>query len=298
MDLKQMAYFVAVAEELHFSRAAVRVRIAQPALSQQIQQLEQELGGALLIRNKRNVSLTEAGAVFLSEAKTMLMQAEHAKTVARQAFSGIVGELSVGFVEAATWSALPQVVAAYRTQYPQVKLTLQHLNTAKQIQALQNRNIHVGIIGLPIDNPALSFHLIAKEPYWVALPPGHRLADKSDVFVSDLVREQFVFTNREAGPLYYDKIVKVCLDAGFSPEIIQSANEMLTVLSLVSCGMGIALIHESAKNLRSDLIYKRLLGTDQSAYQLSFVWEKANIPPTLQGFLKIIEKYYSSTNST
>lgn len=292
MDLKQITYFVAVAEELHFGRAAERVGIAQPALSQQIQQLEQELGGALLLRNKRNVALTAAGQLFLEQARILLAQAAHAKTIARQAFSGMVGELSVGFVEAATWSVLPQMVAAYRMQYPQVKLNLQHFNTAGQLQALRDGTIHVGMIGLPVDDADLALHLIAEEPYWVALPAGHHLVDRAEIFVADLMREKFIVTNREVGPLYYDKIVKVCLDAGFSPEIVQNANEMLTVLSIVSCGIGIALIHESAKNLRSDLVYKPLQGTEQTAYQLSFAWKRENVPPALQGFLRIIKQFY------
>lgn len=292
MELRQIKYFITVAEELHFGHAASKLGIAQPALSQQIQQLEQELGGALLNRNKRSVSLTDGGKIFLTEAKVLLAQSLHAQELARQAFSGTIGELILGFVESATWDILPKVILNYRKQYPNVKITLRHLHTVKQINALQQGNIHVGIIGLPISDPNICCHKIKEDPFLVALPIDHPLSSMKEIFITDLAKENFVATNREAGPAYYDNMVKVCMDAGFSPSIVQTANEMVPILSLVSCGMGIALINESAKHLRNDILYKPLRGTNQCAYQISLAWKKDNSSSVMKNFLEVVLDLY------
>jgi DNA-binding transcriptional LysR family regulator len=151
MELRQVRYFVAVAEECHFGRAAKKIGIAQPALSQQIKQLEQELGGELFTRTKRHVSITDAGKVFLTEAKLLLAQADHAKKTVEDAFSGNVGELVLGFVESATWTVLPRSLAVYRRLYPNVKVLLQPLHTVKQIHAIRDGKIDIGILGTPIN---------------------------------------------------------------------------------------------------------------------------------------------------
>jgi DNA-binding transcriptional LysR family regulator len=294
MELRQVKYFVAVAEELHFGKAAKKVGIAQPALSQQIQQLEQELGGMLFIRTKRSVSLTAAGNLFLKEARLLLTQSERAMELVKRAFSGFVGDLVLGFVESATWDILPHVISAYRDQYPDIRITLRHLHTIDQINAIREGNVHVGIVGLPVNDPDLCVYVIKKEPYWVALPPVHRLAvSDSKIFVSNLSQEPFIATNREVGATYYDTMVKVCIDAGFSPSIVQTVNEMQTMLSLVSSGIGIALIHESAKNLRNDIVYKPLHGTNQYAYQMSLVWRKGDTSPIIKGFLEVIRHLFT-----
>lgn len=295
MEFRQLKYFIAVAEELHFGRAANRIGIAQPALSQQIQQLEQDLGGKLLVRTKRSVSLTDAGKLFLNQARLMITQADYAVDITRQAFSGVFGELVIGFVESASWDILPHVIQIYRKRYPDVKIALKHLHTINQLEAIQNGNIHVGISGFPANSSNLNIHIIRKESYWVAMPKEHHLSKKQNIFINDLKTENMVTTNREVGAFYYDSMIKMCMDAGFSPQICQTANEMQTILSLVSCGIGIALIHESAKHLRSDLIYKELLGTNHHAYQPSFVWKKDNISPAVKCFLDIALNLYPQT---
>ncbi len=292
MEFRQLNYFVAVAEELHFGRAAKKVGIAQPALSQQIQKLEEDLGGKLFVRTKRTVALTDAGKLFLNQAKIIITQADYAVDITRQAFSGVFGELVVGFVESTSWDILPHVIEIYRKKFPNVKISLKHLHTVNQIEALLSGTIHIGISGYPVNNPSLSHHTIRKESYWVAMPKEHYLANKQTVFISELKNENIVATNRDIGAFYYDSMIKMFMDAGFSPQICQTADEMQTILSLVSCGTGIALIHESAKHLRSDLIYKELQGTNHHAYQPCFVWKKDNISPTLKCFLDIALNLY------
>lgn len=203
MEFRQLKYFIAVAEELHFGRAANRVGIAQPALSQQIQQLERDLGGKLFVRTKRTVFLTDAGKLFLNQARLMITQADYALDITRQAFSGVFGELIIGFVESASWDILPHVIQIYRRKYPDVKIALQHLHTINQIEALQSGNIHIGISGFPANNPNLNFHIIRKESYWVAMTKEHNLANKQAIFISELKNENMVATNREVGAFYY-----------------------------------------------------------------------------------------------
>lgn len=292
MELRQVIYFIAVAEELHFGRAAKRVNIAQPALSQQIIRMEQELGGRLFLRNKRSVSLTDAGKAFLPEAKLLLSQADHAQQTAKSAFSGEVGELVLGFVESAAWDVLPKVLRQYREQYPNVKITLLQRNTADQVKEIQSGHMHIGIAGLPIDDPHLSVHIVRKEPIVAALPKDHRLAEKEKLYASDLAHEPFVTTVRENSNQYFDTMVKVCMDAGFSPAIVQEANEIQTVLALVSSGMGVALTHDSAKHLRNDIVYKTLCGTQLNGYQMSFVWKEQADKAIINRFLEVVRQLF------
>jgi DNA-binding transcriptional LysR family regulator len=289
MELRQVRYFVEVAEKLNFTRAADKIGIAQPALSQQIKQLEIELGGNLFVRTKRKVMLTNAGTLFLAEAKLLLEQAEHAKDIARQVFSGLSGKLVIGFVESSTWEILPKILSIYSKKYPNVKIVLRHLHTNNQVEALKNNTIDIGIIGLPINDSALHIHTIRKDHYWVALQKGHPLSCQKKIHITDLSNEKFITINREVGTIYYDTMVQICMSAGFSPCIVQTANELPTILSLVSCGMGIALIHESAKNYRADLVFKPLAGVDTIAYQLAFAWRKDNPSSAITFFVREFE---------
>ena len=296
MELRQVRYFVAVAEELHFGRAADKIGIAQPALSQQIKQLETELGGELLMRTKRKVLLTDAGKLFLEQAKSLLAHTEYAESITRRAFSGLLGKMVIGFVESATWDILPRILSAYNQKYPDVKVVIRKLNTHEQSEALKNHSIDVGISGFSIEDPALCIRTVRQERYWVALPKGHRLSGQVAVCIADLKNEKFIASNRETGRIYFDMMVQTCMSAGFSPQIVQTADELSTMLSLVSCGMGIALIHESVKNYRPDLVYKPLEDVDTIAYQLSFAWRKEDTAPTLSRFVQEIDNLYPNSS--
>lgn len=285
MELRQLIYFNAVAEELHFGKASKKVHISQPALSLQIQQLEKELGGLLFVRTKQHVSLTDAGTIFWKHTKQILLQSEKAIHLTHESFLGNYGQLTIGFVESATWSVLPFVIKNYRNVYPDVKLTLQHLHTIKQIDAIKKNELDIGIIGLSPNDHDLDFHTIQSEPYVAAFSQEHPFCKKKCIKLSDLKYENFITTTRKVGPEYYDRVTQLCLKAGFSPKICQEADEMQTILSIVSCGMGIALIHKTAQNLRSDLVYKSLTGTHESAYELSLVWRK-NCSQTTNLFVK------------
>lgn len=190
MELRHLRYFIAVAEELHFSRAAEILHIAQPPLSQQIQSLEKELGTQLFIRTKRSIQLTPAGKAFLVEAKKVMAQAERAILAARQAHDGILGQLEIGFVGTAIAETLPTILKAFHERYPLVETKLQNLVTTEQIQALHEGQIQVGILHPPILDASLNLEIICREPLVVALATDHALARQEHIALTQLQARQ------------------------------------------------------------------------------------------------------------
>lgn len=274
MELRQVKYFLEVAEFLHFGKAADKIGITQPALSQQIKLLEEELGGKLFHRTKQKVYLTEAGRVFYKHAQLLIKHAAEMIEITRKTFSGNYGNIKIGFVESATLDILPKIMEKFYKSYPEVNAVLQHAHTEKQIELFASNHLDVGIMGFPPNSDKLDFYVLKTEPYWVALPPQHHLCEKELLDIKELANEKFITTNREVGKVYYDKMIQICLEAGFSPNIAQQANEMQTILSFVSFNRGIALIHESAQMIRNDVIYKPLTGISTYAYKPSLVWKK------------------------
>lgn len=221
-----MRYFVAVAEELHFGRAAKRVHVVQPALSQQISRLEEELGVRLLKGTKRKVELTEAGQVFLERARDTLAQAETAAEDARRAALGQTGRWVLAFVGLATYSVLPDILSAYRKSYPGVELVLHELTSMEQIKRLREGAIQAGFVRPPVDDESLCSETVEREPVVVILPEGHPLADRDAVRLEDLASEPFVMVPRSREPNLYDLYISMCRQAGFSLHIAQEANRI------------------------------------------------------------------------
>jgi DNA-binding transcriptional LysR family regulator len=293
MELRHLQYFVAVAEELHFGRAAQRLNMAQPPLSQQIRHLEEELGVQLFQRTRRHVELTDAGQAFLQEARLTLAQAEHAVKIARQAGRGEIGRLTIGFVGSATYEALPNIIRNFQVRYPNVQLILRELTTTQQVRALHDKRIHIGLLRPPInDDDTLVLEPLIKEPIILALPENHPLSRQSSLTVEALAHEHFILFPRHLGPGLYDQIIGLCQQAGFSPQVTQEAIQMQTILGLVATGLGIALIPASAQHLRSaGVVYCRL---DTNIYvELAMAWRKDEASPVLQAFLKIIREDFS-----
>src|SRR5579859_448539 len=170
MELRHLRYFVAVADELHFGRAAVRLSIVQPSLSQQIQQLEDELGFPLLLRTKRSVELTDAGKVFLLEARQILAQVQEAKRAAHRAYRGEVGRLILGYISSSAFDLLPMVLSVYRERFPEVEVVLREMTTQEQVRAREEDRIQVGQLRLPISTPLLSFEVMRRDPIVCVLP--------------------------------------------------------------------------------------------------------------------------------
>ncbi|MBM0744948.1 LysR family transcriptional regulator (plasmid) [Phormidium sp. CLA17] len=292
MELRHLRYFVAVAEELHFNRAAERLHIAQPPLSQQIKQLETELGVELFHRRtKRQVQLTEAGQVLLQATYRILTQVEQAVSDTQRAGSGESGTLMIGFTSTVVYDILPAILSQYREQFPQVNLVLQELTTTQQEEALQNHQIEVGFCHPPLKDDRLALESILREPLVVALPETHPLVNETTISINALADESFILFPRHLGPGLYDQIVSFCHQANFSPKVMQEAVQMQTIIGLVSAKMGIALVPASLQNLqRAGVVYKPLQGVTPQV-EVAVVWLLENVSPVLYEFLKVIRLY-------
>jgi DNA-binding transcriptional LysR family regulator len=249
VDLRQLRYFVAVAEELHFSRAATRLHIAQPPLSQQIKQLETELQSKLLYRTKRHVELTEAGRAFLEEARKTLAQADHAVRVARIAGDSPNRPLHVGFIDTALYRFLPRLLGAAREALPSIQIVLHEMTSGQQVEALARGEIQLGILRRTRGGPLIVFREIGNENMVLAIPEGHPLQAKTYVEVADLATEGWVLFPRILSPGLHDFIMGLCRRAGFVPRVVQEANEGHTIVGLVAAGVGISIVVDSLTHL-------------------------------------------------
>lgn len=251
MDLRQLKYFIAVAEERSFSRAALRLHISQPPLSTQVKALEDDLGVRLLDRTNRGVAVTAAGQVFLDEVRAVLARLERGKENARNAGRGEIGTLSIGFVSIVDYGILPPALKAFRSLYPGVEVHLHELTTDAQVRELRAARLDLGIGLGPVDAPDLLFEPLMQEPLVLAAPTRHRLIRHREVVdLKSLARESFIVPPRDVAPGLYDLIISRCRTAGFAPRITQQARQMQTVVSLVACEMGFALVPASVHNLR------------------------------------------------
>jgi DNA-binding transcriptional LysR family regulator len=262
MELRQLRYFVAIVEAGNFSRAAERLHVSQPPLSIQIKNLEEELGVQLLERSNRGVSLTTAGAIFFDEIRAVLARLEHARIETQRADRGDVGVLSVGFVSIADYSILPSALKHFRARYPLVEVQLHELTTDAQIRELRDARLDLGIGLAPVAEPDLEFERVLREELVLAAPSGHpALGSDGAINLRTLSKESFIVPPRDIAPGLYDLIIGHCRLCGFAPRITQQARQMQTVISLVSSGMGLALVPSSVRNLeRAGVQYRRLRG--------------------------------------
>jgi DNA-binding transcriptional LysR family regulator len=289
MELRHLRYFVAVAEELHFGRAARRVGIAQPPLSQQIKSLEAEIGVNLLVRTKRLVALTPAGEIFLSEARKCLAQAEHAVRSAERAARGEIGQLEVGFVNSAIYGKVPSIFRLMRSRYPEVSLILQDLTSQAQVEAMKAHRIDVGLIRPPLAAAeSLSMRVIWREPLMVALPKGSRLTREKRIAMADLAEEAFIQIPRHVAPGFYDQFIRLCAGAGFSPTIVQEAQTTSTIVGLIAGGMGVSILPASLQGLRRSGVVYRPLRSPVPTSDMAVIWRPDDTSPTLRAILEII----------
>lgn len=289
MEFRHLRYFIVVAEELNFTRAAERLHIAQPPLSQQIQALEAELKVQLFERKKRPLQLTAAGQVLLTEARLVFAAVERAIISTKRANRGEIGRLVVGANSSIANSILPDILRVFRSRFGDVELVLRELTSKQQIQELRSRQIDVGFDRLPNENendPDLSFLPILQESLVIALPEQHPLTDQLQIPLKALADEPFVLPPPDLVPSY-DQIISLCQQVGFTPKVVQQATWMITVLSLVAGGLGVALLPANAQNLvRKGVVYREIQGENLTR-QLAVIWRRDDSSVILREFLAV-----------
>jgi DNA-binding transcriptional LysR family regulator len=289
MELRHLRYFVAVAETRHFSRAAERLHMAQPPLSQAIRRLEAELGVDLLVRTTRRVQLTPAGATFYDDAVRILSQVEASVRRVSHYAEGRRGVLRIGVTGSAAYSELPRIVRVVERDLPGVTLEVSpELLTRAQEQALVESRLDVGVLRPPVFAPGLSCRLLARTGFLLAMPERHRLAGETVVDLAALADEAFVTYPQASQSVVNDVVLRSCHAAGFSPRREHEAAETSTLLALVAAGLGVALVPASVRALRLDgVLYTDVTGTETLG--LSLAWRTDDDSPLLARFLAALE---------
>ncbi|PQP00825.1 LysR family transcriptional regulator [Massilia phosphatilytica] len=290
IETRQLRYFVTVAEELHFGRAAVRLHMTQPPLSQAIAALEDGLGTALFLRNRRTVALTPAGSALLPEARRILSEAALLPDLARRAASGEAGRLALAFITSADYSVLPPFLRRYSERYPGVQLSLQEATSDVQIDELLRGRIDAGLLIPPLPDRAraeLDYMKVLDEPLILCAPAG-LLRRKGPVALRNLPPLPLIIFPREISPALHDAILSCFRAAGITPTIGQQAIQMQTIVSLVSAGMGLALVPQSVSNLMRPGVEYRALADATPLVETGIAWRRDNPSPVLKGFLELL----------
>jgi DNA-binding transcriptional LysR family regulator len=283
IELRHLRYFLAVAEELHFGRAAARLRIAQPPLSQQIRKLEDELGVELFHRTSRRVELSEAGQALLPEVRLLFEQVGRATDAAQHADRGTSGHLRIGFVGSAADGPLPRIVGGFRQELPGVSLTLNELGVDEQLEALRAGRLDVGFVRGPLDEQGLNVAEIYNEPLVVAIPQRHRFARRKQISARDLRGEALVLLSREEVPGLFDQVIAICQQHGFNASVEQQSTSIQAVLGLVAAGLGVSVLPRSVESLRR--VGVRFLPLRGSRTTLLVAWREDGRSALLQSFL-------------
>jgi DNA-binding transcriptional LysR family regulator len=290
IETRQLRYFVTVAEELHFGRAAARLHMTQPPLSQAIAALEDGLGTALFLRNRRTVALTPAGSALLPEARRILAEAALLPDLARRAASGEAGRLALAFITSADYSVLPPFLRRYSERYPGVQLVLQEATSDVQVDELLRGRIDAGLLIPPLPDRAraeLDYMKVLDEPLILCAPVGV-LRKKGPVALRKLPPLPLIIFPREISPALHDAILSCFRAAGITPAIGQQAIQMQTIVSLVSAGMGLALVPQSVANLMRPGVEYRALADATPLVETGIAWRRDNPSPVLKGFLELL----------
>lgn len=288
MELRQLRYLQVLAEELHFGRAAQRLGIAQPALTQQIQSLERDLGARLFQRTKRSVHLTIAGRLTLEQATRTLEQAERTATVARKAGRGEQGSVEIGYVGSAAFSGiLSKITFDYRKTNPDIELHLHELDITQQVDDVHNGRIDVGFIRPPVRQwpDGMTSLTLSREPIIIALPKGHPLGRRRAVPIAALANESFITTYFEEGVGFHAQVAAMCRAAGLAPRITQRGRQFAAITSLVGAGLGVAFVPDTLRNLRvPNVIYRALEGA-KGTTDLALIFRKSEQAPAVVSFI-------------
>jgi DNA-binding transcriptional LysR family regulator len=285
--------FVTLAEHLHFGRAADLLHITQPALSKQIQRLEDKVGGELVVRGYRDVRLTEAGSVLLTRARLVLNESSSALDAATRAVRGELGTLRIGFGLAMIERLLPDMLLRFRTKYPGVDLRLQDMPTPSQVDALARGQIDVGFVRLPVTGGRVETHPIFRERLMLAF--GVRAPWRPKGGLASLAKAPFITIARATSASFHDHVIAVCRKEGFEPNIVQETNELFTMLMLVRAGMGIALAPTSAASRKPQDVRFKELSVPEAEWDIGLAWNADRASePVIKAFVDLTLRYCRS----
>jgi DNA-binding transcriptional LysR family regulator len=287
VELRHLRSFLAVAEELHFGRAAARLHISQPPLSQQIRRLEDEIGARLFRRTNRRVQLTSAGRAFLVEARQALASAERAVGAAQRAERGELGELVVGYVMSAAYGPLPDVIRTFRKRLPGVELKLRNLRSVHQSQALLDRRIDVGLVRPHAADSRIGYEPLWREPVVVALPSDHRLAHQTAVDIAHLATDIFLIAPAEDTAAFHDEVFALCRKAGFTPRIEDGVPDVQAALALVAAGLGVNPVAAALQRFRLRGVVYRPLRPRSLRIELGLAWRRDDDSALVQQFRRV-----------
>lgn len=291
VELRHLTGFVAVAEELHFGRAAERLHMAQSPLSQQIRLLERDLGVRLFDRTTRSVRLTPAGRALLEPARHLLAEASAVRRTVQAAHLGEVGRVTVGFAGASSYAALPVLTRAVTSELPGIELALVgQTYTGEALGRIAEGSLDLGFVALPVRR-GVSARLVRRERLVLAVPDSHPLVDRTEVAFAELEREPFVTFPVARGSAVREATVQACHDAGFAPRIVQEAPDSYNLLALVGAGVGVAVVVESARSIHLEhVVFRRLAGDDVPVLPIALGWRTGNPSAALQAVLRVAER--------
>lgn len=298
MEIRHLRYFCVLAEQLHFTKAALLLNVAQPALSHQIRQLEEELGTQLVERSNRRVRLTPAGEVFRERAARILEQLDQAARETARVGQGDSGSLVVGVVSTAVCSVLPELLRGIRREAPNISIDIREMEPAEQVEALRRESIDIGLLFLAIQDPALDSLIVSRERLIVALPTGHPAANAERVRLSDLETETFLIPRRQPVPGFHEVVLETLRSRAIPAPRLQPTRLLQTAVFLVAGHLGVALVPESFRNhLRvRGCVYRDIAGAPAHA-DLIGLWRSGNVQPVLRRFIHQLQRMQTNAGA-
>lgn len=297
MDIRHIRYFLAVAEAQNVTRAAEKLGIAQPPLSQQIKDLEHELGAPLFYRRSHGVELTEVGEAFLNEAKQVLVQVERAKHAAERAARGLTGQLRVGFSASAIFNPLvPSAIRSYTQAYPEVNLSLAEANTAGLYDQLRREMLDVAFLRPSTQElEGMEMHVLDEEPMFIALPQDHILKDYPTLDLAQIHDQPFIMFPRIVGYSLYDEVIHACRRAGFEPTVRQEVPQIASIITLVAAGLGISIVPRSMTQVHVEGVIYRAISGDAPIARLAIASRRHDRSLVVQRFLTLTQDLVSAS---
>jgi DNA-binding transcriptional LysR family regulator len=288
LEFSELHAFVVLAGELHFRKASERLFLSQPALSKKIQRLEEKLKGPLFVRSRRKVALTDAGKTFLPKAAKLLQDAEDALRETQAAVEGRAGSLRIGFVIASVSEIVPQTILRFRKLYPEVELQMREIPSPSQVSSLIESRLDAGILRMPVTNrklisvPLFSEHLVLATPADAPYRPKEGM--------NGLRNRGFIFVSPSVSKTFHDRVLSLCLREGFTPRVVQEANEILTILHFVRAGVGVSLVPSSALRLKVPGVRFHELGWKEPLWRIGIAWNRNSEKlPLLSRFVKVVQ---------